>query len=175
MTKHTLKILRCEHVGNVSNTLDPIVFPDDTNVISDKNVNSLSTSANLELQKMNEWFKANKLSLNTKKLFSVYYESTQKGNLPLAVPILRRDGVGLKRKPSITFLRVLLNESLTWKDHINTIENKFSKNIGLIFGAKNVLNKDSLMKLYYSYVLYYSITTIWHGVVPIKQSGIIYT
>ena len=47
------------------------------------------------------------------------------------------------------FLGVPQDENLTLKDHINIIENKISKNIGLIFRAKNVLNKDSLMKLYY--------------------------
>ena len=42
---------------------------------------------------------------------------------------------------------------MTWKDHTSSIEKKISKNIGLIFRAKNVLNKDSLTKrLYNSYI-----------------------
>ena len=61
-------------------------------------------------------------------------------------------GVELRRKASIKFLAVLLDENLTSKDHISTIENKIDKNIGLIFRAKNVLNKNSLIKLYYSFI-----------------------
>ena len=56
----------------------------------------------------------------------------------LVIEIFRTDSLG-----------VLLDENLTWKDHINTTENKISKNIGLILRAKIVLNKDSLTKLFY--------------------------
>ena len=59
----------------------------------------------------------------------------------------------LKMKANIKFLGVLLDKNLTWKDHTSSIEKKISKNIGLIFRAKNVLNKDSLTKrLYNSYI-----------------------
>ena len=79
---------------------------------------------------MNEWFKAKKLSINTKKqAFSLYYESAKKDNLHFALPILTIDDVDLKRKISTKFFGVLLDENLTWKDHISTIENKISKNI----------------------------------------------
>ena len=57
----------------ISNSLDSIVFTDDTSLfISDKNnINALATKVNLELQKLNEWFQVNKLSLNTK--ISTFY------------------------------------------------------------------------------------------------------
>lgn len=51
------------------------------------------------------------------------------------------------------FLGVLLEENLTWEDHINTVENKISQNFGLIFRAKYILNKDSPSKLLYSLLL----------------------
>lgn len=51
------------------------------------------------------------------------------------------------------FLGVLLEENLIWEDHINTVENKISQNFGLIFRAKNILNKDSPSKLLYSLLL----------------------
>ena len=54
------------------------------------------------------------------------------------------DGIELKIKANIKFLGVLIDKNLTWKDHISSIKNKISKNIGLIFRAKNVVNKDSL-------------------------------
>ena len=57
-----------------------------------------------------------------------------------------------KKKKSLKFLGVLLGENLTWKDHINTIEFKISKNIELITRVNIVLNKGSLTKLYHSYI-----------------------
>ena len=43
-----------------------MMFADNTNqCISDNNNNALFTKANLELQKINEWYKAKKLLFNT--------------------------------------------------------------------------------------------------------------
>ena len=129
----------------VSNGLDGTIFGDNTDLfISDKVINPLFTKASLELQKMNEWFEGNKLLLNTKKVSAFT-------NLPLAAPMPRIDGVELKRKANIKFSGVLLDENLTFSKFS---KNKFSKNIRLIFRAKNVLNKDSLTKICYSDIRY---------------------
>ena len=48
-----------------------------------------------------------------KSIISLYHKSTQKCKLPLALPILRIDNVELKRKASIKFVGVLLDENLT--------------------------------------------------------------
>ena len=45
------------------------------------------------------------------------------------------------------FYLVILDEIISWKDHIKTAENKLSKYIGLLYLVKQVLDKDSL-KLY---------------------------
>ena len=61
----------------------------------------------------------------------------------------------MKRVESIKFLGVLLDENLSWKDHIKYIENKVAKNIGLfglLYRAKLFLDKNSLLALYYSYI-----------------------
>ena len=78
---------------------------------------------------MNECFKPN-TQYKKKSLFSLYHKNTQADYLPLALPILRRHGIELKILASIKFLGVLLDENLTWKDQISTIENKVSKALG---------------------------------------------
>ena len=54
--------------------------------------------------------------------------------------------------PSISLDDVLLNDNLSWKEHIKYLENKIAKNIGLMYRAKPFLNKESLLALYYSYI-----------------------
>ena len=49
-------------------------------------------------------------------------------------------------------LGVLVDENITWVDHITTAENELSKNIGLLYKAKNYLNKKPLVNLYYSII-----------------------
>ena len=52
----------------VTKYLDPITFADDTNLFySHKNIKTLFQIVNSELNLVNEWFLANKLSLNVKK------------------------------------------------------------------------------------------------------------
>ena len=50
------------------------------------------------------------------------------------------------------FLGVLLDDNLSWKEHIKYLENKIAKNIGLMYRAKPFLYKESLLALYYSYI-----------------------
>ena len=73
-------------------------------------------------------------------MFSLCHKSTDKYNLSFVQPILRIVGIELTRKANIKFIGVIFDENLIWKDHISTIESKISKNIGLIFRAKNVLS-----------------------------------
>ena len=48
--------------------LDPIIFAGDTNFFySNKDINTLFKIANEELNEINEWFRANKLSINAEK------------------------------------------------------------------------------------------------------------
>ena len=52
----------------------------------------------------------------------------------------------------MNFLGVILDESLTWRPHIKTVENKISKNLGILFRAKEFLDVQCLKQLYFSFV-----------------------
>ena len=41
------------------------------------------------------------------------------------------------------------DENITWKDHIHTIEKKGTKNLGLLYHAKQLLNEESLKIVYF--------------------------
>ena len=57
-----------DHNIQLKNTLDPIIFADETNLFySNKDINTVFLKVNNELQKINEWFISNKFSLNVKK------------------------------------------------------------------------------------------------------------
>ena len=149
-----LFILYINDLKNVSKLIDPIMFADDTNLFtSHKDVRTLINITNNELKKLNDWFTANKLSLNTKKTqFSLFHKSTMKDSIPLKIPKLTINDKEITRCQSVKFLGVLLDENINWKDHISTVENKISKNIGLLYRARPYLNKESMVKLYYSYI-----------------------
>ena len=70
----------------------------------------------LKLVKTNNLFKANKLSLNADKIKYAFFQRAKVSDNLLNCVI--------KIKHSIKFLDVLIDENLTFKSHINNIENK---------------------------------------------------
>ena len=137
-----------------SKLLNPIMFADDTNLFySHENIFQLFSKVNFELSEINQWFNANKLSLNvTKTKYSFFHKPSIKDKIPLQLPKLFIDNYEVKRKNSIKFLGILLDENLTWKEHIKFTENKIAKNIGILFKAKPYLNKECMLSLYFSYI-----------------------
>ena len=49
------------------------------------------------------------------------------------------------------FLGIMVDENLTWDDHILILEKKLSKNIGLLYRAKPYLDKNTVTTLYFSF------------------------
>ena len=58
----------------------------------------------------------------------------------------------IERKSSIKFLGVMLDEHISWNDHVRTVENKIAKNIGLLYRVSQFLDEDSLKTVYFSYI-----------------------
>ena len=62
--------------------------------------------------------------------------------------------------PTMTFnnieiKRVIIDENLTWKNHIEVAENKISKNIEVLCRTSNLLDFKNLLKIYSSFIHIY--------------------
>ena len=125
------------------------MFADDTNLFfTHKDIRYLFQIVNQELENVNHWFVSNKLSLNIKKTqYSFFHTPSQKENIPLLLPKLIINNYEIQRTESIKFWGVLLDQNLSWKEHINYNENKIAKNLGLLCKAKHYLSKRSLLVL----------------------------
>ena len=148
-----LFIIYINDLCQVSDILKLIMFADDTNLFCSSNdIKTLFLNTNLELQKISEWSRTNKLSLNEDKTtFTLFHRIQDRDNLPLRLPILKINDYDIKRSSSIKFLGVLVDEHLSWTDHINILENKLSKNLGLLYISKHFLNANGMKSLYYSF------------------------
>ena len=58
----------------------------------------------------------------------------------------------IERKASIKVLVVMLEEHISWIDHVKAIENKIAKNTGLLYCVSQFLNEDPLKTVYFSYI-----------------------
>ena len=141
-----LFIVYINDLYRASNILKPIMFADDTNLFClGKHIKTLFQTANTELEKIAIWFQANKLSLNESKTkFTLFHKSWDKDDLPLKLPILKINNFEIKRTISIKFLGTMVDVNLTWNDHIHILENKLSKNIGLLYWVKPYLDKNTM-------------------------------
>ena len=160
--------------NKASHVLDPIMFVDNTNLFySHQNIKTLFRTVNCELEKICERFRAKKLSLNvTKTNYILFHQDT----LPLKIPELKIGNSIIKRKSSVKFSGVMLDENISWKDYIKTIEKKLDKNIGLLYRAKPYLDVTSLKTIYLSYIhSYLNYTNIaWASTRTAKLKPLLY-
>ena len=130
------------------------MFADDTNLFySGKDIHSLLNSVNNELSNISHWFNSNTLSLNADKTkFTSFHKVRQRDNIPLFLPTLKINNTLTIRADHIDFLGVLLDGNLTWKNHINLIENKMSKSLGILHRAKFLLNQKFRENVYFPFI-----------------------
>ena len=84
--------------------------------------------------------------MKVKQSPTFFHKSWDKDNLPLKLAILKLKNFEIKRTTSIKFFAIMVDENLTWSDHIHILENKLSKNIGLLY-----LGKNTMPTLYFSF------------------------
>ena len=132
-----------------STTENILSFADDTTVfLSDSDPIRLFSRANKSLEAVFNWFCANRLSLNAKKTQYMVIQSASKklNNLP----DLKIDGVVLSQATHCKFLGITIDESLSWKRHVSSINSKISRALFAIKQLKFTLPKESLLTLYFS-------------------------
>ena len=121
------------------------MFAHDTNLFySNKDINTLFKIANEELNEINEWFRANTLSINAGKTKYIFFHKQHDSKKSLQkLPMLILNNTTKERVTSIKFLGAILDENINWNRHIELVENKVSKNIGILYRAWLYLDKET--------------------------------
>jgi len=139
---------------NVLDTITPILFADDTSLfLKGDNIDSMVYTFNSQLKHLLSWLRANELSLNLSKTYSVLF-SLSPHVRSLTVDI-RIENTPIERIHATRFLGVIIDDQLSWSPHISHVANKVSKSIGILNKVKYVLNTDTLVMLYYSLIYPY--------------------
>ena len=86
----------------------------------------------------------NKLSLNIKKTHYMMFRRRKK---LYHYAKLLSDGQAIDEVPKTQFPRIIIDNKLTWKWHIDHIAGKLSRGIGMIIKARQYLNNTGLMSL----------------------------
>ena len=147
-----LFLIYINDLHEASNILDSVMFAYDTNLFySHQNINDIFSTEDSELD-INQWFKANKLSLNIEKTkYTLFHKKSAKNEIS-GIPDLKIGSKNIEKTSPIKFLGVMLDKHISWYDHIKTVENKSAKNAGLLNRASYFLNEHSLKTIYFSYI-----------------------
>ena len=96
-------------------------------------------------------------------------------SLSLQLPAITLNNIEIKTKNSVKFLGVIIDENLTWKNHIEVVENKISKNIGVLYRASHLLDFKNVLKIYFFLIdIYISYANIaWASTFKTKLQGIL--
>lgn len=149
-----LFILYINDMYLASSQLNTVLFADDTNLLkSHKNIDELTKIMNEELSKIDDWFKANKLSLNYSKTKFIVFTKRRK---PIGKQIkIMINNQEIERVKFTNFLGVIIDEHIDWREHIRMIEKKIAKTIGILFKIKHLLNAKSMLAVYNSLIFSY--------------------
>jgi len=128
-----------------------ILFANDTNLfLQDTSLSALESRLNVELEKISTWFKVNKLSLNLNKTNYILF--TKKSKFTDNRIHVKIDNVPIRKVKQTKFLGVIINDKLSWEDHIITIKGKISKGLGILTKLRHYLPNHILVNLYYTLI-----------------------
>ena len=147
-----LFIIYVNDICKASDVLSFLMYADDTNIfLSNKQLHSLINTVNHELNEICTWFRANKLSLNTKKCNYIIFTKTKiNNNYPVKL-----DNMPIEQVLKTKFLGIYVDDKLSWKHHIHEVENKVARSIGIITKMRSLFPDSVLRSLYCSLILPY--------------------
>ena len=99
---------------------------------------------------------------------------TMYDSVPLQLSTMIFNNIKIKRN-SVKFLGVIIDENLIRKNHIEVIETKISKNVGVLYRASYLLDFKNLPKIYFSFIhIYINYASIaWASTFKTKLQGIL--
>ena len=144
-----LFLLYINDIYNSSEVLDFRLFADDTSILfADKSLDTIEQTVNYEMKTVSEWLLANKLSLNVAKSNFLIIRPHKNNR----IVNLKINDENLKQETSSKYLGVLIDDKLYWKHHINQLNTKISKSIGILYKLRHLIPKSTLVTRYNSFI-----------------------
>jgi hypothetical protein len=154
----------------LASSLLSVLFADDAACLGKgKNLNELTTYVNTELNKIANWFRANRMAVNTAKTKFIVFRTRGKNINPADCHLVYNGNeIGQPEDPAMIYdieriynegttknfklLGVLFDEYLSFEDHINSICTKIAKSLFCIKRVKNFVNQETLKTLYFAMI-----------------------
>lgn len=144
-----LFILYINDMYTASNRLQLVQFADDTTAyMAGSNLSVLCDQVTNELSLIDNWLKANRLSLNVSKCSFMIMTHN---NIDVE-PIIVVRNTPIPRVSKTKFLGVIIDDKLRFSDHIEAVSKKISRAVGAMYRLSSIIPRNLLNTLYYSLV-----------------------
>ena len=161
------------YINDLPNATEPLLFlfADDTSgLITGDNLPELIVKINQEINKLANWFRANKMALNISKTkYIIFHTKGKKLNTTENTIVYDENEIGKPHNPSLVtplerfhdkhpnvnsgaykLLGIHFDETLSFNHHVNFLRNKLSRSLFCINRAKNLLDPHFLKMLYFA-------------------------
>ena len=124
------------------------LFADDTTLsLATINIRTLQEKMNGDLQSLEDWFKANKLTLNVNKSYGCIF-----GGNPQEKPKIQISGQEIEISDCVRYLGVNVDAKLIWTPHITSVANKIGQTLGALSKIRHQLTEPALKTIYYALI-----------------------
>ena len=126
------------------------LFADDTTIYATADTNDeLTRKMNEDLNRLSDWFKCNKLTLNVSKSYGCVFGRHKRENKQIQFKICNTE---IEIAGVVKYLGVYVDEYLTWNAHVTSVANKISQTLGALAKVRHHLTESALKSIYYSLV-----------------------
>ena len=108
----------------------------------------------MEMPKIIEWLKSNKLHINVNKTVAMLFHTRHKC-VNIDENLIVIDGNIIPFTTNTKFLGINIDNNLTWKAHINYITTKISKGVGVLLHLSKEFSYNVLILIYNTILLPY--------------------
>ena len=144
-----LFLIYINDIHRVSELLNFHLFADDTSLLfSHREEQVIEGIVNQELKQVNNWLIANKLSLNVSKSSLLVFHPPQKKLKQINIQI---NGLNIPLKEKAKYLGIILDENFIWHAHVQYINIKLSRAIGILSKLRHSLPTQMLRALFFSF------------------------
>ena len=141
------------YIKDLPNCLHTVTrfFADDTTLIfSSDNINNLQRLANSELHSVTEWMLTNSITINPTKTISLLISPNYRKSSLNYSCFLNDDQIDASHYAK--YLGIILDDRLSFKAHIEFVETKISRSVGIMSKLSYYLPTETLITLYYALI-----------------------
>ena len=144
-----LFVIYINDIPEICNFAKFILYADDANILlTGQNMAEIEEQLDKLSESLLRWVDCNGLALNLRKtnyMIFARHKIVNSHNLVIA-------GTSIQRKSEARFLGVIVDDKLTWTQHIKTVKAKMSRYVGIMYRIKNVLPTEARLQIFHSFV-----------------------